>query len=499
MANAILGKNPNPGIDLNRIVNVSVTSVASAVAVPNVNNIAFFTTDTSMVTTEAKSYVSYASVLADYGTNSDTANFANILFQANLNITNAGGVLWVIPYIDAISATASSFTTSSLTANLTNFQAVSDGALTINIDGTVFDVVGLDFTGVTTIQGIADILQSYLLNVTVTVSGTSIIFTSKKFGTTSLITLSDQGTGTDITEATYLNIAGGTGGTAGVNSTGETLPQAVARTMVSIPYCGIATNLDMGDVALTAAGSYINGLAGKWLQNVISSIADVNLLALPNATAGRKQNRFFIYTTVAERVQAKAGAMTLIVGVDYQGSNTTKTSQGKKINGLAPDPLLYDGLYPILNTAGCDYYTTIGGTAFAVSTGGNGFADNFINEISLAFYCQYAIFNNLITTNTKLPQTEAGMISVKTAARTVLAQFVTNGYIAPGTWNSSQTFGDYDQFVTDIKTLGYYMYSLPIAQQSQSDRDARIAPVIQVAAKIGGALQTFTLTATTEN
>ena len=70
----------------------------------------------------------------------------------------------------------------------------------------------------------------------------------------------------------------------------------------------------------------------------------------------------------------------------------------------------------------------------------------------------------------------------------VFIQFVRNGTIAPGTWNSSQTFGDPETFRQNIANQGWYIYHTPIAEQAQSEREQRIAPMIQGACKRAGAI-----------
>ena len=502
MPNATLTNPPQAGFSINRVVTTSVSQVPTATPTPNPNNTAFITTDLPLNSSASPyaAYVDLQSVVADYGTNSDTANFASILFQATPNIVNAGGVLWIVPYNGAVSATSGEFVTVSIIPNIANFALISNGACIITIDGTAYDVLQMDFTGVTTVQQIANIISERVkVYVNVTVNGGVITFTSKTFGSTSSITFSSPPSGTDLTGEDYLDTAAGSG-VAGVNSSGETLPQAIARTRSVISYCGVSTNLDMGNVAQQAADAYVAGIDSIWLQNVISSLSSIATLALSNAQANQENVRYFIYTTYNQRVQAKAGAMTVINGVDFTASNTTKTSQGKIISGLLPDPILYDTLYTSLQDAGCDFYSTIeGSTNFCFSTRGNNFSDNVFNQIALAYYCQYALFNFLRVTNTKTPQTESGMIAAKNSVINVLVQFVRNGYIAPGKWNSPQTFGDRDAFLTAIADDGYYVYSLPIADQLQSQREQRIAPTIQVACKAGGAMQSFNLTVTVEN
>ena len=55
-------------------------------------------------------------------------------------------------------------------------------------------------------------------------------------------------------------------------------------------------------------------------------------------------------------------------------------------------------------------------------------------------------------------------------------------------WNVSIPFGDPEDFQRNIEEKGYYIYSLPIAQQNQAEREERIAPVVQIAIKMSGAI-----------
>ena len=63
-----------------------------------------------------------------------------------------------------------------------------------------------------------------------------------------------------------------------------------------------------------------------------------------------------------------------------------------------------------------------------------------------------------------------------------------NGSIAPGTWTLPITFGDTELLRTNVATYGYYIYSTPLSQQSQADREERKAPYIQMAIKRSGAI-----------
>ncbi len=81
------------------------------------------------------------------------------------------------------------------------------------------------------------------------------------------------------------------------------------------------------------------------------------------------------------------------------------------------------------------------------------------------------------------------MTGLKSAYGQVMNQFVVNGAIAAGLqWNSGTTFGDPQDFQRNITDFGYYIYSQPIANQSQTLRNQRKAPLIQIACKLAGAI-----------
>jgi hypothetical protein len=85
------------------------------------------------------------------------------------------------------------------------------------------------------------------------------------------------------------------------------------------------------------------------------------------------------------------------------------------------------------------------------------------------------------------------MDALKGAYRTVAVQAKSNLFIAAGEWTGSDTFGKPEDFKRNIKDFGYFIYSLPISQQSVADREARKAPVCQVALKYAGAIQSSTV------
>ena len=178
------------------------------------------------------------------------------------------------------------------------------------------------------------------------------------------------------------------------------------------------------------------------------------------------------------------------MSVNFEGNATTNTMQMKDLAGVTADSTLTQTILNTCETLGVDCYGNIGGIPKTFSNGGPGFNyfDNMYNLEWLTFALEVALFNVIATTPTKIPQTEAGMTQLKNAVIGVLQQAVSNGYLAPGAWNAPDTFGNPATFEANIAALGYYVWSAPVSQQSETQREERVAPLIQVAIKLAGAV-----------
>ena len=165
----------------------------------------------------------------------------------------------------------------------------------------------------------------------------------------------------------------------------------------------------------------------------------------------------------------------------------------KDITGLVADTGITQTLHDSAKLGGVDIYPDIGIPKCMIS-GANLYSDQIYTRLALKVRLQISGFNFLAQTTTKIPQTEEGMDGLKGSYRAVLAQFVVAGVYAPGTWNSSETFGDPADHIRNIKERGYFIYSAPVALQAQAEREARIAPAIQIAAKESGAIHSSDLT-----
>ena len=205
--------------------------------------------------------------------------------------------------------------------------------------------------------------------------------------------------------------------------------------------------------------------------------------------ASMKKTRCLFYGgTETEAKIMMAAYVSRAMSTVFEGSNTTQTMHLKPLVGVTADPVMTETLFEKCKANGVDSYVSIAGIPCVFSTGANGFFDEVFNELWFVNALQTAGFNYLRQTGTKIPQTEAGMTGLKSVYMEVCSRAVNNGFVAPGKWTSPDTFGDPTTFRNNITNLGYYVYSLPVAQQSQADREERIAPLVQIAVKAAGAI-----------
>lgn len=476
------------------IINVTITATPSGLAEKNVNSLALFTTDQSAAIDGYGLYISARQVANDFGTNSVTAQMANAIFSQTPNLLTGTGRLVIIPLISSVSAVAGSVTTPNISANITNFAAVTDGQIRITVGGVNNDISGLNFTGVNTLAQIARIIQARILTASVDVVGNTIKITNKKAGTgNSIVLASTGGAGTSIIGSTFLNT--GTATTINpANSSGETILNAIARTEGAVGYVGVMTNLDLEDTAVTAIANGIQAQDRLFFHH-FASTADIAGFATANKNAGNKKTRPLLYTAgLAAANLFKAAYAGRALSVNFNGSNTSQTMNLKQLSTIVPDNGISQTIYGQADAAGIDLYVSYDGVPSVFSTGGNDYFDNQYSDLALKFALQTAGFNYLRQTNTKVPQTEPGMDGLKNAYVQTCERFVRCATVAPGSWTSSETFGDPQTFKANITQKGYYVYSLPIVLQSAAERETRKAPLVQIAIKRAGAIHTGDVT-----
>jgi hypothetical protein len=428
-------------------------------------------------------------VATDFGSSSNTYKMAVAIFSQQPNILLNGGYLVIIPFLAAAQVAQQTVTIPLSSAGLQlasgHFAFTFGGNSTAVIDPkTVLTNAALQtivqaatgmtaftVTGATLLNGI---LQSFQINFV----GTS---GAQTLGTITSDTLADAGS-VAITPTVATTIVG---------SSAETLDQAILRTANLVQYFGLMASELVPSAVMLLAAALVQAL-NKILLVVSYTAADIapgGMLDLLRS-GGLTQTRGLFYDDVlASALVFMASYAGLGFSTVFNGSNTTQTMHLKTLSGVQPDPNLTQTLLTQAITAGADTYPSLQGVSKTFCSGANDFFDNQYNLQWLAGALQVAGFNYLATTNTKIPQTENGMDGLKGAYRAILEQAVTNQFLAPGSWTSPTMFGNVADLVRNIAERGYYIYSQPVATQLQTARAARQAPLVQIAIKYAGAIQ----------
>ena len=267
----------------------------------------------------------------------------------------------------------------------------------------------------------------------------------------------------------------------------ETVLQAISRTKDMIYYCGvICTDYDADMEALAAE---VQSLGDKILLYASANYSDVAGIFTDIAEAAYDRTRCLLYTPSDEDARLMAAAAAgKGFSRNFNAANNAMTLHLKRLTGIDPDEAITQTRLTACKTAGVDVYVSTAGVPGYYSHGANRYFDSIYNLVWLVNALKVAGFNALATVGTKIPQTEPGMDVLKGAYRRICEQARTFGYIAPGQWNSSTWFGDQPSMDLNILEHGYYIYSQPVNLQSQVDRQARIAPLIQIAIKEAGAI-----------
>lgn len=467
-------------------VNVSLSAVPKGLGTYNTNSIAIFSNEEANFNENYITALTPQTVKEAFGSNSLTYKMANALFTPSFNFRTGDGYLYVFKY-SGTNATQGTSTTKDISANLTGIKAVDDGGITITIDGTDTTLLGLDFGSCTTLEDVCAVMlaQNPDCYIYATDSNKKICFKSKRPG--SSITLKAGATGTDLFGSSYFDGANKVD-VAGTNASGENLSDAIDTALEQATFGGVLTTQFLDDTTLLAQASAIEA-KDVVFYNELQSLKDIAVTGASNKSAGNSKTRLLAYSMGADEAKiAVATYATIAQSVNFVATDTANTMNLKTLTGVIPDKNLNDTYVISASNNGVDIYGNTGGYGCVYSNSNNGFTDDVVNALRLVKDLEVAGWNYLRQTNTKIPQTERGMTGLKSAYAEVCERFVNNGVSAPGSWNVSIPFGNPELFRENIEKRGYYIYSLPIAKQSQVDREARKAPVVQIAIKLAGAI-----------
>jgi hypothetical protein len=483
-------------LEVTNIVTVSLSEAPAGLNAFEPNNVVIFSKEVPSPLFSYKVYLSPKEVITYFGSSSEMAAMATALFSQNPNILSGSGKLISCPLLASttVAATHGTETTADLFLNLPNFKLVSDGQFKIAIDGAgAVAIADLDFRFVSTMEDVAAVIDAELTGASCTAVGNTLVFESASTGAASAILLSAPSAGTDITGANYLSITTAVIVAGAAATTGAETPlQAIVRTQDTLNYVGILLQGSaITDNQKIDASTYVQSL-NKILFLASNDATDMDspniFYTLHSSNNYRTRKVLYLCDTSLELAAMIVAYAGRAMSTNFSGSNTTQTMHMKDLLTIAADESITQTILEVAKLMGVDTYGSYQGLGKVYSAGENKYFDQVYNLSWIMAELQIAGFNAISTSSTKIVQTEQGVDILKGFYRRICEQAVTNGYVAPGTWNSPERFGNVDDFMRNISERGYYIYSQPISQQSQVDREARKAPLIQLAFKEAGSV-----------
>ena len=387
-------------------------------------------------------------------------------------------------------------TLSAAAQTITNWTAITAGSFDVTVNGTVKSLTTLNFSAATNLNGVASVITTALAGAATCVWNAAYSrfeFESATTGTSSTVSfLSPEGTGTDISGMlSGLSTSSGAYTVAGIAA--ETAVSAVTlfdssfgQQWYAAFVCGAA------DTDHTAIAAYIEGASTKHAYGVSHQEAAVlNTGDTTNISYQLQQlgYRKTLSQYSSSSLYAVVSLLARIMTTDYTANKTVITLMYKQEPGVVAEQLNASQL-SALESYNCNVFVAYDNKTSIIQNGvcaSGDFIDTIFGADWLAISIQNAYFNALYSSPTKIPQTDKGAHTIQTVVEAECAQAVANGLVAPGIWTQAG-FGALNQ--GDNLPKGYYIYTPPMALQNATDRAARKAPTMQVAAKLAGAIQT---------
>ncbi len=478
-------------LSVNRVVNVSI--YLSPKAVPRRNfGVLCVAGDSDVITglERIRYYTSVNAVAEDFGMDAPEYRAAELYFSQKPKPKVLAVGRWIQE------ATPGMLSGESAVTDLDVWKAVTGGAMTIEVDGVEAELTGLDFSGVTNLNGVASVIGSALSEAGQ--SGAKCVWDGSRFviSTTATGTAAFMGhasapdSGTDI--STMAGLTESLAYTPIPGFDAETPAECVAELAdVSGEWYGLtfAATASVTDDEHVDVAAFIEATTKSRVYGLTITDPRARSAAHTRDLGSRLKALGYdrtlpIYSSVPHAVASLFGrAFT----VNFNGGKTTITLKFKRLPGVTAETLK-ESEAKALKDKNINYFAEYDNDTAIVEEGvvaSGAFFDEIHGLDWLENAVQTNVWNLLYKSKTKVPQTEGGVSRIIGRIASVMKQGVTNGLIAPGIWNEDG-FGQLKE--GDYLEDGYYIYSQPIVDQDQSEREQRKAPPIQCAVKLAGAI-----------
>lgn len=379
------------------------------------------------------------------------------------------------------------------TTTMETWTAITDGSMSLAIDGDAVALTSLDFHSATNMNGVASVINTALgSDGDCTWDGTKFIITSGTAGADSSVGYATSGaSGTNVSALAGLTATLAYDPVPGYDA--ET-PVQCAETLadVSGEWYGLmfaASTMPTDDQSMAVAG-FIEAASKARVFGY--TVTDIRAKSAVYASDLFTRLKALSYDrSIGQYSTSSPYAVASLLGraftVNFNANRSTITLKFKTEPGIVAETITETEATALAAKNANVFVNYDNDTAIVQE--GKVASGAYFDEVHGLDWLQNAIqtecFNLLYQSKTKVPQTESGVGQIVSTIAKVCREAINNGLIAPGVWNADG-FGQLAQ--GDYLPQGFYIYSQPIVDQAQSEREARKAPPIQVAAKLAGAV-----------
>jgi hypothetical protein len=468
-------------IPISSIVNVGISIGASFPARKGFGILNCVTAETGVIgfAERIRSYGSAEAVAADWAGSSEVVKLANAYFGQQPKPTD---FRVSVRAANAVAAELRGGSVADDAANLALFTAITDGSFTISIDGNSEDVTAIDFTGDTNLSDVAATIETELQAIVTAPFPTSTVTyedgrffirsgTTGAAATISFLTAVDPTTGTDISSLLQMQQGEATK-TDGIDP--ETITEALnAIEAKSSDWYGLIFTKEVRDAAIINTENAVQA-AATWIQarvkvffntsndlDVLDSVTTSDIASVLNdANYTRTITTFSSLVNEYPSASVAGRAFT----VDFSQPNSTITLKFKQLPGVTAEDLneteksALDGKRAnAFFNVGAD--TVIYGESYMA---GDFFFDEIHGTDWLTDAIQKEVYGYLISRTTKVPYTDSGVAALEQQTIKILDEGVRNGLLAPG-----------ETIDGEFLPNGYKTITVPVADVSQTEKDAR--------------------------
>lgn len=442
------------------------------------------------------------SVALLFGTNSDAYRAASALFSARPKPKTALIARYMKENFTS-SAISSKINGSALAVSYIQFKNITDGYLSFYFGDTKIDVKELDFSTVSSVQDVANIINANLVE-----SGVKFIYDA--VGSRFILSANTEGKGATFgyvfdaqLDGTYVgsmtNLIDGRGtlinGEDAITYNKETPAEALSKLQNQYQnWYGVYFANTITDAELVEAHDWVVAqgvenakvMAYTETKPIISEEdRDPSAPNILKYLSQRNSGRLMVQYNNKGNPHAAAELMGIALTTVWTGVNTAKTVKFKQEVSVTSDDRITINEATKCRRLGINFYTDYAGVnmlAEGVMLGGT-FIDETVGLDAFINAVQIQAFNTLQGQPTKIPQTDRGQQILISSIKVVGEQFINNGFLGLGKW----TLGDLGELSYGDQINGYYFYSDSFDMQDTADREARKMMPINCALKLAGA------------